>query len=192
MTHEIIQENMTESAQRSKKFYDKNAKEPEIEVGAKVLLHSSALKTGESPKFHKNFVGPYLVVSKSDDGLLYRLRHCSTGKQPRAAVHANRLKVYHDDRDVFYLRHNIKPKDATQLTPKSQSSTDLTTATDDTWYPIDRLLDHKKVGKKNRFLVQWLDSEASKSWEPEENVTQYAIDQYFITKHAKVKKRNKR
>jgi len=79
---------MTESSQRSKKFYDKNAKEPEIELGAKVLLHSGALKTGESPKFHKNFVGTYLVVSKSDDGLLYRLRHCSTGKQPRAAVHA--------------------------------------------------------------------------------------------------------
>jgi len=35
MTHEIIQENMTESAQRSKTFYDKNAKEPEIEVGPK-------------------------------------------------------------------------------------------------------------------------------------------------------------
>jgi len=44
MTQEIILEDITESAQRCKKFYDKNAKEPEIEVGAKVLLHSSALK----------------------------------------------------------------------------------------------------------------------------------------------------
>jgi len=57
---------------------------------------------------------------------------------------------------------------------------------------IDRLLDHKTVGKKNHFIAQWLDSEASKSWEPEDNATQYAIDQYFIAKHAKAKKRNKR
>jgi len=57
------------------------------------------------------------VVWKSDDGLLYRLRHCATGKEPRAAVHANRLKVYRDDRDTFYLRHNIKPQPVENLLP---------------------------------------------------------------------------
>jgi len=60
-TQEIIQENMTESAQRSKKFYDTNAKEPEIEVGAKVLLHSSALKTGNPLNFIK--IGSGLILS---------------------------------------------------------------------------------------------------------------------------------
>jgi len=61
MTHEIIQENMTESAQRSQKFYDKNAKEPEIEVGAKVLLHSSALKQGNLLNFIKISLGLTLL-----------------------------------------------------------------------------------------------------------------------------------
>jgi len=34
-----------------------------------VLLHYDVLKSGESPKFHKVWRGPYLVTSKSDDGL---------------------------------------------------------------------------------------------------------------------------
>jgi len=114
------------------------------------LLHSTVLKAGESPKFHYNWRGPYLALSKSNNGLLYRLRHCSTGKEPRAVVHANRLKVYHDDRDAFYLRHNIKPKDVATTT--SQHSSDSAKTTDDTWYPIDKLLDHKRVGKRLIFL----------------------------------------
>jgi len=105
-------------------------------------------------------------------------------------VHVNRLKVYHDDRDAFYLRHNLKPKDA--ATSTSQHSSDSAKTTDDTWYPIDKLLDLKRVGKKTHFLVQRLHSQSSKSWEPDDNMTQYAIAQYFIAKHAKTKRRNKR
>jgi len=103
LTQEVVQQNMKDSADRFKTVYDRNTKEPEIQVGDKVLLHSTVLKKGESPKFHHNWRGPYLTVSKSDNGLLYRLRHCSTGKEPRAAVHANRLKVYHDDRDARFI-----------------------------------------------------------------------------------------
>jgi len=95
-------------------FYDRNAKTPDISVGFKVLLHYDVVKPGESLKFHKSWRGPYLVTSRSDDGLLYRIRHCATGKQPKAAFHANRLKLYQDDRDCFYLRHNIKPQNFTQ------------------------------------------------------------------------------
>jgi len=190
LTHQVIQENMKDRAQRSKVFYDKNSKEPEIAVGSKVLLHSNVLKTGESPKFHKNWVGPYLVISKSDDGLLYRLRHCSTGKESRAAVHANRLKLYRDDRDAFFLRHNIKPTEATKSV--STPVSDTTTTVDDTWYPIEKIMNHKKVSRKDYFLVKWLDLQGSRSWEPYENVTQYAIDQYYIEKRHKARKRSKR
>ena len=77
LTHDIIQKNMTDRAVRSKEFYDKNTEVPQIVVGSKVLLFNDALKPGESPKFHDNWTGPYLVVSKSDNGLLYRLRHLS-------------------------------------------------------------------------------------------------------------------
>ena len=72
---------MKDRAARSKVFYGKNTKEPQILVGSKVLLFNDTLKVGESAKIHKNWTGPYLVISKSDNGLLYKLRHCSTGRE---------------------------------------------------------------------------------------------------------------
>lgn len=92
--------NNVTSARRSKTFYDVNTETPEITVGSKVLLHYDVVKPGESPKFH-SLARPILVISKSDDGLSYTQRHCCTGKQPRAAVHAHRLNLYNDDRDSF-------------------------------------------------------------------------------------------
>jgi len=197
ITHDIVKSNMKDSAQRSKTFYDVNTKTPEITVGSKVLLHNDTVKPGQSPKFLKVWSGPYLVIAKSDDGLLYTLRHCDTGKQPRAAVHANRLKLYNDDRDAFYLRHNITPRhiSRSQNTPQSNSSSPqpvLTQPTDGEWYAIDGLLNHKKVGKTNYYLVKWQDAKGSQTWEPENNVTQFAIDQYLVTKRQKAERKKQR
>ena len=80
LTHDVIEKNLKDRAVRSKVFYDKDTKVPQITIGSKVLLFNDALKIGESPKFHKNWTGPYLIVSKSDNGLLYKLRHCTSGK----------------------------------------------------------------------------------------------------------------
>jgi len=148
------------------------------------------LKPGESPKFHKVWRGPFLVTSKSDDGLLCKLRHCSTGKEPRAALHANRLKLFQDDRDSIFLCHSIKPKEV--IVSHSSPSSDTTTVTDDTWYPIERLLNHKKISNKDYYLVKWEDSSGSQSCELVENISQYAIEQYIIERREKAKRRRKR
>ena len=100
---------MTDSGQHAKRFYDMDTETPRITVGSKVLLHSNVLKPGQSAQFHKHWTGPYLVTSKTDDGLLYTLRHCNTGKSLRSAVHANRIKLFDSDRDTLYNRDNIKP-----------------------------------------------------------------------------------
>jgi len=181
---------MKDRAARSKVFYDKFTKEPQISVGYKVLLFNDTLKVGESAKFHKNWTGPYLVVSKSDNGLLYTLRHCSTGREPGAAVHANRLKPYKDDRNTFLLRHNISPQHIDNPVPALPTAGD-TMIPDNTRYPIERVLKHRKVGKKEYFLVKWLDSKGSQTWEPGLNVTQFAIDQYFVQKRNEAKRRRK-
>ena len=78
------------------------------------------------------------------------------------------------------------------MPPVSPPPVPATTKTDDTWYSIEKLLNHKKVGKKDFYLVKWQDANGSQSWEPAENITQYAIDQYFIEKRAKAKRRKKR
>jgi len=54
------------------------------------------------------------------------------------------------------------------------------------------LLDHKKVGKTIYYLVKWQDSKGAQTWEPEDNITQFAIDQYLIAKREKAKRKKKR
>jgi len=160
LIQDIVQQNMTDSGQRVKQFYDVTTQTPQITVGSKVLLHSSVIKPGQSAKFHKPWDGPYLVTSKSDDGLLYTLRHCNTGKPLRTAVHANRVKLFDADRDAFYSRHNVKPRDVPRTTPPSPSTfpIDVPDASNDVWYSIDRLLKHRKTGNKVLYLVKWQDN----------------------------------
>jgi len=44
LTQDVIEQNMKDRAVRSKVFYDKDTKEPQITVGSKVLLFNDALK----------------------------------------------------------------------------------------------------------------------------------------------------
>ena len=60
LIHETVQQNMSESSQRAKKFYDVDTETPQIMVGSKVLLHSSVLKPGQSAKFRKPWTAPTL------------------------------------------------------------------------------------------------------------------------------------
>ena len=84
---------------------------------------------------------------------------------------------------MFYDRNTKTPEIAVPpviCDSDSSPSSDTTTVTDDMWYPIGRLLNHKKIGNKDYYLVKWQDSSGSQSWEPAENITQYAIEQYII------------
>ena len=50
---------------------------------------------------------------------------------------------------------------------------------DDKVYPIDRILRVKKRAGKFTFYIKWLDG--SKSWEPQENIPDELIKEYFVT-----------
>jgi len=82
--------------------------------------------------------------------------------------------------------YNIKPKDVNNS--DSSPSSDTTIVTDDTWYPIERLLNHKKISNKDYYLVKWQDSSGSQLSKPAENITQYAIEQYIIERREKAKR----
>jgi len=161
---DVVKQNMTDSGLRAKTRYDVKAETPQIMVGSKVLLHSNVVKPGQSAKFHRPWEGPYLVTSKTDDGLTYTLRHCNTGKLLRSAVHANRSKLFDADRDAFYHRHGITPRDMPSTAPSQSTTTtsnDTVDPTGDVWYSNDRLLKHKKSGDKVHYLVRWQDKSCS-------------------------------
>jgi len=188
LTHEIIQQNLRDGQVKSKQQYDQSSEEPELQVGEKVMMYDPATKTGECPKLKKRWMGPFLVVERSTDGLSYKLRHCETGKELRSHIHVNRLKKFNDDRDAFFNKHNIVPR----LTLDSPSSPITDDNTDADWCPIKEILSRKMQNKKEMFLVRWDDRQGSKSWVPAEDVTDCAIQQYYKTKDAKKKKRRRR
>ena len=58
------------------------------------------------------------------------------------------------------------------------------------WYEAEKLLRTRGRGKNRQFLVKWVGNHKP-SWEPEDNVSEFLITQYFIT-HTKKGGRRKR
>jgi len=181
LTHDIIKQNLQDSQVKMKKYYDVKSEEPKFEIGSKVLLHDPTTKQGESPKFKRRWMGPYMIIHKSDDGLLYKLRHCDTGREQRSMIHGNRLKAYNDDRDLFYNRHNI-------VKPIHKQNSDLCQPNADSgeWFEIKKVTSRKFLNGKETFLVWWQDG--SKSRVDATDVSEYAKEMYFIN----LKKKNRR
>jgi len=109
---QAVQDNLKDSNIIFKQNYDRNAKAPDIVLRSKVLMHDLTTKKGECSKL-KKWIGSYLVVDKSDDGLLYKLRYCQTGKQNKRMIHYNRLKPYNENKELFYTRNKITPQSQT-------------------------------------------------------------------------------
>jgi hypothetical protein len=186
LTQELAKQNLNDSNQTTKEMYDKKTAEPSYALGSKVLLHDPTTKKGQCPKLKRRWTGPYIIVDKSGDGLLYKLRHCNSGKEQKSLIHANRIKTFVENRDGFYTR----TKSDTSLSPvppSGDSQQNSSQIQNDGWFEIKRVLKRKKSGGKEMFQVHWADG--SKSWEPSENVSEYAKSQYFVAQKRKQKRR---
>jgi len=64
--------------------------------------------------------------------------------------------------------------------------------TDTDWCPIKEILNRKVQNQKEMFLVRWDDQQGSKSWVSAEDVTDYAIQQYYKGKEKKKKHKRRR
>ena len=73
---------------RQKALYDKRSRKPGIVVGDSVYLHSSVVTPGTSPKFHRPWTGPYVVVEFVDDVVV----RIADGSGKMQTVHVDRLK----------------------------------------------------------------------------------------------------
>jgi len=183
LTHDIVKQNLENSNLRSKANYDKKSEEPAFELGSKVLLHDPTTKKNECPKLKKRWKGPYMITDKSDNGLLYKLRDCSSGKEVRSYIHSNRLKTFNENRDTFFTRHMIP-----RQYPSTESNNDSTNL-DDGWYSIDKVTSRRRDKGKVSYLVHW--SDGSRSREPEENISEFAKTQYFVALRQKRRRRRR-
>ena len=97
-------------------------------------------------------------------------RRCSDGQELRSFIHSNRLRPFHEPRDR-------PPAPTPSNTPIPPPDPNQPATLDDGWYEILRVTNRKKIAGKLHFLVHWTDG--SKSYEPEENVSDYAKAQYY-------------
>lgn len=135
-----------------------------------------------------------------------RLKPYTPSGNTRSQFPADGLAQLFEDNDTDL---NDTPNDQTQgqngsnadtsidQTPGNDSSNGQANGTNsshdqtnnDTVYPVDKLLRLRKRAGKREFYVKWEDG--SKSWEPEENISDILIREYFIS-HTKSGKKRKR
>ena len=79
MTHrfstawQLAQAEISKAQGRQKKFHDKGAKQPILQVGDRVFVYNPAKKQGKAYKLARPFMGPYRILKLYDNGADLRL-----------------------------------------------------------------------------------------------------------------------
>ena len=100
LTQEIARENNLEAQSKSKQQYDKGKKEPDFEVGDRVLLLRKGRRVGENPKMKPFYEGPFIIEHASPLGSM-KLRNVLTGELLKNTRHVDQLKKLIEDEDLF-------------------------------------------------------------------------------------------
>ena len=77
-----------EAQRRQKSIYDKRSTQPAFALGDHVFLHHPAVKPGTTPKFHRPWRGPFVIVRRIDDVLV----QITNEKGDIQTVHTDRVK----------------------------------------------------------------------------------------------------
>ena len=196
LTREIATQNIEDCNSDTQFYYDRNAAYPTYTVGQRVLLYDPVTKKGICKKLRKRWTGPFFITA-TGDGYVYKLRRCDNGQELKSMVHSNRLRPFNDSRDMFYTRNppSAEPDTTTDTTTsqnqvaQTDDSNPPTSNLDDGWYEIDKVTSRKPIAGKPHFLVHWKDG--SKSYEPEENISEYAKAMYYARCHARRKPKSR-
>jgi len=158
VAYELSRLHALEAQDRQKSHYDQNRDtNRDFDVGRKVWLFNNQSRPGQSSKFHKVWLGPFVIVDKTGP-VNYRISMDGslTGSK---VVHVTRLKRHLPEVDLR------SPND-----PESQS--DLANVLEDGHRVIEKIIKRKRTShngsRQIRYLVKWRNF-ASKfnTWEPE-------------------------
>lgn len=204
ITHEIAKENIAENQLKSKERYDARAKEPSFRLNQMVLLQQFKTPVGKSPKLIDKYDGPY-YISELGPNFTYKLRRCSNHKELKSYVNASRLKDYmpgddirdqNPEQDIGILfdentqdnQNDLENGQDNLNVPNDDNQDTVDRVIDNTYYPVDKVIKIRNRAGKREFFVKWEDG--TKSWEPEENLSQELVREYFV-KHTKQGKKRK-
>ena len=89
--HEVV-ERVQKEQQKQKNRHNQIGISPQLQIGEKVLVERTWLKTNFSSKLEDKWTGPYFIHEVVGDNV-YKLRTME-GQKVKNVVHGNRLKIY--------------------------------------------------------------------------------------------------
>ena len=158
----ILRDNLLEAHRRMKKYYDKNRRIQEFDVGDKVMLSSKNLNIEHlgisadgTKKFGPLWIGPYPVLAKTSVDT-YQLQ-MPPGLKLYPHFHTSLLKPYVADNDCDRLN---KPNEGM-----------VAAGGEDGAYLIEDVVDHRIKEKVIQYLIKWVGYPSDyNTWEPLENI----------------------
>ena len=99
--HNKARTHLQAAQKRQKDYYDRRVAGTSFRVGDRVLLSTTAVKRGLSPKLHHQWQGPYVVLDKVSE-VNYRVQ-LATGQGRKQVVHFNRLRPFNHARPMLHL-----------------------------------------------------------------------------------------
>ena len=122
---ESVREHTKAVQKRQKDRYDRRVSGGRYQVGDRVWLHSPAIPRGRSPKLHRPWTGPFVVIKVLSD-VTYRIqseRPKSRCRRQRLVVHFNRLKPCHTPAQdgVDKTRQQLEPSGAETQPPHAET-----------------------------------------------------------------------
>lgn len=144
-------------AQQQQKFYaDQRRREVEFQPGEDVWLSTKFMQPRGSAKFQPRFIGPFKVLNRVGK-VAYKL------DLPPSMQHH---PVFH----VSLLQRD-KPRPSDMLAPEGWKPTKSVAVHGEAQYEVEHLLDSRKRGNVEEFLVKWKGfPDADATWEPLENL----------------------
>ena len=104
---EIANDNARDCAVDAAKKANRLATEPPFKLGDRVLLHSDRVHPGEAAKLTKKYTGTFMII-ECLPGYNYKLKDLNSGKEPKHAVHASRIRplITADNDDRLRLKQS--------------------------------------------------------------------------------------
>ena len=168
---EVAKENIKRHQEENKRYHDRRAREPQYEIGHKVLVSKENKPVGLSKKFCKLWNGPYYITDRRPNNT-YKLCHCETRTPLKTFIHANRLKLYQD------------PTSSDVRNPPRQADSSID---EDTKKQMDNAQVKQKKGNQNSQVTCKQDREKPRVVEKIYRTTKYRGKQVYRVKYKDMK-----
>ena len=98
--YSVVRETLNASSARSKNYYDVHTRPKSLQVGGWVWFYSPRRYVGRSPKFQRNYSGPFLIIRQLGP-VLFVVQKSHRSKE--VIAHADKLKPCYADHPPSWL-----------------------------------------------------------------------------------------